>query len=324
MSEETDNEPILTDEEIDALVEHAETSTTFDDGQFRTHDFGAGEAVTLAKWRELDALLRGHAEALENVLQFSFDLEAAIEPFAAMYAVNTDLLASMPERVCLVSTPITPIEGECHVVLPGALLSFLVNEYFGGAAVEPPRLAGKVTPSEQRIGERLTKDFLRVMGEIWSDRLPLGFGDLYIDNTPDRLSLLPGETGFVVLTFLITVGDKHRSELRLLMPFEGIEPYAPNLMPKQLEEEPVVTAPGWEAGLRAAVPDIPVEVAGVLTGLETSIRSLLAMHVGMVIPIDAPEEIRLQVDGRNRGRGGYGSFDGQMAVQFVQFEGQNR
>jgi flagellar motor switch protein FliM len=324
VTDETDNEPILTDEEIDALVEHAETSDDFDDGQFRTHDFGAGEAVTLAKWRELDGLLRGHAEAIEGVFQFAFDLEATVEPFAPMFALNKDLLAAMPERLCMVSTPIGPVDGDCHVVLPGPLLSFLVNEYFGGAAVEPPRLAGKVTPSEQRLGERLTKEFLRVMGEIWSDRLPLKFGDLYIDNTPDRLTLIPGMTGFVVLTFLITVGDRHRSELRLLMPFEGLEPFANNLMPKQAEEEPVEIAPDWQTGLRAAVPDIPVEVAGVLTGLETTIRSLLAMHVGMVIPIDAPEEIRLQVDGRNRARGGYGSYEGQMAMQFMQFEGQNK
>lgn len=323
MAEENDNEPLLSEEEIDALVEHAETSDTFDDGQFRTHDFGAGEAVTLAKWQELESLLRGHAEALEAVFQFAFDMEFIVEPFAPMYAINRDLLAAMPERVCVISTPIGPIEGESHVVMPGPLLSFLVNEYFGGAAMEPPRLGGKVTPSEQRIGERLCKEFLRVMGEIWIDRLPLKFGDLYVDNTPDRLSLLPGETGYVVLTYLLTNGERHRSELRLLIPFEGLEPYAANLMPRKAEEAPVVAAPAWESGLRAAVPDIPVEVAGVLTGLQTTIRSLLAMQVGMVIPIDPPEEIKLQVDGRNRARGSYGSHDGQMAMQFIDFEGHN-
>lgn len=323
MAESIDNEPILSDEEIDALVEHAETSDVFDDGQFRTHDFGAGEAVTLAKWVELDGLLRGHAEAIEGVFQHAFDLEATVEPFAPTFALNKDLLAAMPERLCMVSTSIGPIDGESHIVLPGPMLAFLVNEFFGGAAVEPPRLSGKVTPSEQRIGERLTKECLRVMGEIWADRLPLTFGDLYVDNTPDRLTLIPGMTGYVVFTYLITVGDRHRSELRLLVPFDGIEPFASNLMPRVADEAPVTSAPGWESGLRAAVPDIPVEVAGVLTGLETTIRSLLAMQVGMVIPIDAPEQIRLQVDGRNRARGGYGSHDGQMAMQFIQFEGHS-
>ena len=40
MAEESDKEPILTDDEIEALVEHAEEGG-FDDGEFRIHVFGA-------------------------------------------------------------------------------------------------------------------------------------------------------------------------------------------------------------------------------------------------------------------------------------------
>ena len=52
MAEESDNEPVLTDEEIEALVEHAEDGG-FDDGEFRIHDFSAGETLTISKWSEL-------------------------------------------------------------------------------------------------------------------------------------------------------------------------------------------------------------------------------------------------------------------------------
>ena len=251
MSNESDNEPILTEEEIDALVEHADGVDQFDDGEFRTHDFGAGESVTLSKWRELDGLLRGHAEALEGVFQFAFDLDVAAEPFSPLYATNGDLLHTLPERLCLISVPVTPIQGECHLALPGSLLAFLVNEYFGGSAIEPPRLTGKVTPSEQRVGERLGKEFLRVMREIWADRIGLQFGDLYVDNTPEKLSLLPKELGFVVLTFMFTIGDRHRSEARFLIPFEGLEPLSTHLMPKQREEEDLSVVP---IGSEACVP----------------------------------------------------------------------
>ena len=52
MAEESDNDPVLTDEEIEALVEHAEDGA-FDDGEFRAHDFSAGESLTLSKWLSL-------------------------------------------------------------------------------------------------------------------------------------------------------------------------------------------------------------------------------------------------------------------------------
>ena len=45
------------------------------------------------------------------------------------------------------------------------------------------------------------------------------------------------------------------------------------------------------------------------------------MRVGMTIPIDAPREVRLQAAGRTRAVGGYGAYQGQMAMQFIQFEG---
>ena len=47
MSEADDNQPVLSEEEIEALVDHAVTDNVFDDGQFKSNDFGAGEALTL-------------------------------------------------------------------------------------------------------------------------------------------------------------------------------------------------------------------------------------------------------------------------------------
>lgn len=65
MSEDSENDAILTEEEIEALVEHAKDGG-FDDGEFRIHDFSAGESLTLSKWVELDGLHGNHAEALQK------------------------------------------------------------------------------------------------------------------------------------------------------------------------------------------------------------------------------------------------------------------
>ena len=150
MSEVDDNQPVLSEEEIEALVDHAATDNVFDDGHFKSHDFGAGEALTLSKWSELDGLLRAHAEVLGGVLQRNFGQEATIEPFAPLFARVGDLIPAMPDRVALITTEIKPFEGESHLEIPGEFLSFLVNQYFGGSTVASPNLAGKVTPSEQR------------------------------------------------------------------------------------------------------------------------------------------------------------------------------
>jgi len=321
VSDADDNQPILTEEEIEALVDHAVTSEGFDDGQFRSHDFGAGEALTLGKWTELDGLLRAHAEALEAVFAHSFALEATVEPFAPLFAKVKDLIPAMPERLCLISTDIAPIAGESHVEISGSMLSFLVNQYFGGGSVSAPKLSGKVTPSEQRLGEHLTKDILRTMSEIWADRLPVTPGDLYVDITPDRLTLTPAEIGYVVLTFMVSVAQDFRGEFRVMLPFEGLEAHENHLMPRQREKPVVAAEPEWEARLQKAVPDISVEVRGVLSHLETNIKNLLAMKVGMVFPLTEPNQVHLAIDSKGIAVGSYGAHEGKRAVQITQFEG---
>jgi len=321
VSDSDDNQPILTEEEIEALVDHAVSSDRFDDGEFRSHDFGAGEALTLSKWTELDGLLRTHAEALEVIFANSFGVEASVEPFAPLFAKVKDLIAAMPERLCLISTEISPLAGESHLELPGNMLAYLVNQYFGGGAVAAPKLFGKLTPSEQRLGEHLAKDILRTMSEIWADRLSVTPGDLYVDITPDRLTLTPGDIGYVVLTFMVSVEQDFRGEFRIMLPFEGLEAHERQLKPR-LREKPSVTAePEWEAKLQKAVPDIAVEVRGVLSHLETNIKSLLAMKVGMVIPLEQPNQVHLAIDTKAIAVGQYGAHEGKRAVQITQFEG---
>ena len=65
MAEESQKEAVLTDQEIEALVEHAEDSG-FDDGEFRTHDFSVGGALELYKWVELGGLNNNQEAALKR------------------------------------------------------------------------------------------------------------------------------------------------------------------------------------------------------------------------------------------------------------------
>ena len=319
MVEESDNEPVLTDEEIEALVEHAQEGG-FDDGEFRIHDFSAGESLTLSKWSELEGLHRNHAEALSKALSVAFDLDISVEAQASSYAVARDLLIGFPQRMCLVSTAIGPFEEESHLLISGETLSFLVNQYFGGASVTPPKLTAKVTPSEQRLGERVAREYLRTMAEIWVDRLPLQMSDLYVDVTPDRFSLIPADTGFAVFEFELSVGDAHQSRTQLLIPFDSLEAQSEALMPakKVVQEDP--DAATWEPQLRSTITDVSVEVRGSIDAIETTIKSLLAMKVGMTIPIEEPDAMSLRLNGRAVAHGRYGAHEGLKAMQFTHFK----
>lgn len=318
MSNEASTEEILSSEEIEALVERA-SEAGFDDGEFRAHDFSGGQFLSMSKWTELSQLAEKHAEALQSILSSEFGVPVAVEAKDRTFGVTDKLLMEFPERLCLISTPTEPFEVELHLLLPGELLTELVNHYFGGGSISAPQMPRRVTPSEQRIGERISKIFFRTMSEIWSDRLPISFGDLFVDITPDRFSLLPRTEGFSVIPFQVAIGDKDDYLISLLVPFNALEAHEESLMPRG-DIEPSKEGFGtWEPEMREALPDVFIEVRGELCELKATLRTLLQMQIGTTIPINEPSEIELFLESNSVAVGSYGAFDGFKAMQFTKF-----
>jgi flagellar motor switch protein FliM len=325
MSVDTEQEEIvLSSEELEALAAKS-GNNDFEDGEFRIHDFEGGHSVAISKWSILDSLIEKHADALSGVLSSEFDCEISVTSKGKRFGLTRDLLAQFPDRICLISSPIEPFEDETHLVLPGRLLTTLVNVYFGGSALSIPHMGKRVTPSEQRVGERLSKVFLRVMNEIWSDRVSLGFSDLYVDVTPDRFALIPPTSGFVVVSYDLGVGDSELDEVMLIMPFEGLENLGETLTPDQTPVTPALQLDSeWTSALKAVLPEVNLGVRGELCEIEVTLRTLLAMKVGTMLPIDHPETIRLLSGDRFIAEGRYGAFEGMKSMQFVQFEEEKR
>ena len=131
MSDETAKDEVLTSEEIEALVERAR-EPGFDDGEFRAHDFSGGQSLSMSKWTELRVLLDKHAEALKGILTSEFGVQITVDVKTIEFGAAGELLMEFPERLCLISTPTEPFDAEFHLLLPGELLTTLVNYYFGG------------------------------------------------------------------------------------------------------------------------------------------------------------------------------------------------
>ena len=318
MSDDTAKDEVLTSEEIEALVERA-SEPGFDDGEFRAHDFSAGQSLSMSKWTELRLLLDKHAEALTGLLSSEFGVQITVGVRGIEFGTAGELIMEFPERLCLISTPTEPFDTELHFLLPGELLTTLVNHYFGGGSLPAPMMPSRVTPSEQRIGERVSKTFFRAMSEIWSDRFPLTFGDLFIDITPDRFSMLPKSMGLAVFPFEVSISDNESNVIRMLIPFDALEAYEESFMPRTAAEPSATNYSAWEPEIRAALPEVRLEVRGELCELKATLRTLLQMQVGTTIPISEPSEVELFSEADSIAVGRYGAFEGFKAMQFIRF-----
>jgi flagellar motor switch protein FliM len=65
---------------------------------------------------------------------------------------------------------------------------------------------------------------------------------------------------------------------------------------------------------------VSVELSGSIDAIETTIKSLLAMKVGVTIPIQEPDAMALLLNGRAVAHGRYGAHEGLKAMQFTHFK----
>lgn len=316
---------VLSEGEIDALMERVEDAgnepATGDDGQYRRFDFSARERSLLAEFTKLPGLLERQAEALGDALADAFALEFIVAPQPPALTTAADALASLERHVAISNASVSPLEGQAFVVAPATLLSFIVNEYFGGSrnTIPDPASRGAPTPSELRLAERLAQQMFESLKNSWEEQLALEFGDLQTLGVPDRLDALPPGELLLRLEFALSGGDQS-SSLQLLLPFAPMEPYRERFAPPRGVDEKAPQS-SWESYFRRELPGIALELAAVLESRSMSLAKLLELEVGAVLPMAAPTHVELRVDQTALASGRYGSFEGSKAVQIEKLAG---
>lgn len=313
------DDSILTEGEIDALMESVDEAVTgsdaSDDGQFRRFDFSAREHSLLREFTALAGVLERQADLLAAALEDAFSIEFSARALPAQLASVADTLASLERAVGVSTAPLAPLSGHLYAVVTQDLLSFIVNAYFGGginpATNAPPRAT--LTPTELRVAERVAELQCRCLGTAWADKIPIEAGDIITLGTPDRLEMLPPAELLLRLRFQLRAGEGDYS-VDLYLPFEPLEPYRERFAPPRRRDD-VDAGSSWEPFFRRELPTIEVELAGVLATRPIALSELLELAPGAVIPIPPPEIVSVRADGVTVAEGRYGSFDGLKAVQ---------
>ncbi|MDP5053438.1 MAG: FliM/FliN family flagellar motor switch protein, partial [Congregibacter sp.] len=199
-------------------------------------------------------------------------------------------------------------------IAPSALLSFVVNAYFGGGSgPAQPSNRTNLTPTELRLAERIAEFQLTSISTAWADKLTLEPGDIGTMGVPDRLEMLPASDVLLRIAFSLNVGD-FSSTVSLLLPFAALERYRERFAPPRKKEDPNA-AQSWEPYFRRELPGIELEVAAVLSTQSIALADLLQLQAGAVIPLAPAEHVSLKIDNVTLAEGRYGSFDGVKAVQ---------
>lgn len=207
-----------------------------------------------------------------------------------------------------------PLRGTALFALNPDLVFLIVDNLFGGDGRFQANIAGReFTPTEQRIIQRVLGIAFDAYARAWAPVHPIAFEHIRSETNPQFAGIAMPNEVVVAVTFAVELGQIS-GEMHVCMPYSMIEPIKDQLASSQQGEAPQ-DDPAWLRRMRQQVQQAEVELVAELGSAAISLRDIVNMKVGDVIPLDIPKTVEARVDGVPVMECAYGKFNGQYTLR---------
>jgi flagellar motor switch protein FliM len=231
-----------------------------------------------------------------------------------------DWLASVPVPTSLNLCSVKPWPRNALVAVEGKLLFVLVDKYYGGGG-KPAAAAAAVretlTPTESRINkiivDLLTEHFRRAFAPVAT----LEFAHTQTETNAHYVNMATPSETMVITRVEISLAEGVGGAVTLVLPLSSFEPVRDRLA-EGLKTVTPESRQRWHKSLRTQLEDTQLDLRSVFLEAEISMRELLQMKPGDVLPIEMPKTATLLAGSRPLLRGKFGRSRGYNAVSVLE------
>ena len=280
----------------------------------QTYAFGRGESQTPQLLSGLDRL----GEKLGRRLRALFEPISGVRPHVAMLDARVldfgQWSAEVPTFSSIGVYRVAPLKGQMLLRMDAAMISTLVDCFYGGLGNRPLPARGEFTPTEDRLISRISEGLIARLVESWADILPLDIGLIVREAGIGFASAAqPGEQ-MVLQRFMLSISRDEEWPIDLLFPLSSLRAVEPLMGTKApLDEEHV--DPVWQARIANRMRDIRLPARTVLARPNLSLADLMQLKSGDIIPVNISRSLPLIVGARIVAHGSIGEQDGRAAFQ---------
>jgi len=280
----------------------------------QTYAFGRGESQTPQMLSGLDRLseklgrrLRALIEPISGVRPHIGVADAQVLDFATWSA-------DVPAFTSIGVYRMAPLKGQMLLRMDAAMISTLVDCFYGGLGARPLPARGEFTPTEDRLISRISEGLIARLVDSWADILPLEPGLIVRESGIGFASAAqPGEQ-MVLQRFKLSIARDQEWPIDLLFPLSSLRAVEPLMGSKaQVDEERV--DPVWQARIANRMRDIRLPARTVLARPNLSLADLMQLKAGDIIPVTISRSLPLIVGDRIVAHGSIGDQDGRAAFQ---------
>ncbi|MBT0009013.1 flagellar motor switch protein FliM [Vibrio alginolyticus] len=207
-----------------------------------------------------------------------------------------------------------PLKGTALITMEARLVFILVENFFGGDGRFHAKIEGReFTPTERRIIQLLLKIVFEDYKEAWSPVMGVEFEYLDSEVNPSMANIVSPTEVIVVSSFHIEV-DGGGGDFHVVMPYSMVEPIR-ELLDAGVQSDKMETDVRWSSALREEIMDCPVNFRVNLLEKDISLRDLMELQPGDIIPIAMPEHATMFVEDLPTYRVKMGRSEDKLAVQ---------
>ena len=311
---------VLSDDEIEALMDTvdeapADPAALDDNGDYQLFDFTARDGALLSQMPALKTVNEKVCKELESTLLHSFRMpfDVALEDMEILKL--DECLKSLSEFSAINLLKFDITSGLSLAVISGNLLSEVINRYFGSSfdGSGLPQEERALTPTEERMNERLLSHVLAALQIGWQEITPLEVKLLATETNPDFVKLGSPEDMAVRFRIKLTLGEFEES-VYWMLPYAALESLRPKLgnLARPLSDEK--NKKNWSQLLTQQLSAVELDLTAVFTNIEISLNDVLQLKEGSILPMRAPDMVKVHSGGIPMFAGEYGTYESNKAI----------
>lgn len=291
---------LLSQEEIDALLHgvdegEIETEGDFDPSGVRPYDLTSQDRIVRGRMPTLEMINERFARytriSMFNLLRRTADVSVGgiqIQKFGEY--VHT---LYVPTSLNMVK--FRPLRGTALIILDAKLVFKLVDNFFGGDGRHAKIEGREFTPTELRVVQMVLEQAFVDLREAWKAVKPIEFEYINSEVNPSMANIVSPSEVVVVSTFHVEL-DGGGGELHITMPYSMVEPIR-EILDAGLQTDTDERDERWVKALRDDVMAAQVDLECDIVRREVTLRDIVDLRAGDVIPIQMPESSVLTANG---------------------------
>lgn len=314
---------LLSQDEIDALLHGVDSGKVEIEapptapGEARAFNFATQDRIVRGRLPTLEMINERFARlfriSLFNMLRRTADLAVVGIEMVKFSEYTHSLL--VPTSLNLVR--VKPLRGTALFIFEPKLVFSVVENFFGGDGKLVTKIEGReFTPTEMRVIQLLLRQAFNDLLEAWSPVMALDFEYINSEVNPHFANIVSPSEIVVVSRFRIEL-EGGGGDLHVTLPYSMIEPIRDQL-DTGFQSDRIDRDERWTSSLREQLQDAEVEIGSQLTQMTVSVRELLQLKAGDVLPINLPKSIDLCVEEMPVFRGSFGTAHGKNAVRITE------